>query len=86
VHNLSFMNLNIVILDIDSNLNFGVNTDYIFKTCNQHLHLLRKLNSFRVSKHIMEIVYKNLIESILTFNMAMWYGNLNEKKKNKINK
>ena len=25
----------------------------------------------------METVYKNLIEGILTFNMAMWYGNLN---------
>ena len=25
----------------------------------------------------METVYKNLVEGILTFNMAMWYGNLN---------
>lgn len=69
---------------IDSNLNFSENIDYIFKTCNQRLHLLRKLNSFRVSKHIMEIVYKNLIESILTFNMAMWYGNLNVKGRSKL--
>lgn len=64
---------------IDSNLNFSDNTDHIFKSCNQRLHLLRKLNSFGVSKHIMEMVYKNLIEGILTFNMAMWYGNLNTK-------
>ena len=62
---------------IDSNLNFSDNTDNIFKSCNQRLHLLRRLNSFRVSKNIMETVYKNLIEGILTFNMAMWYGNLN---------
>ena len=61
---------------IDSNLNFSDNTDDIFKSCNQRLHLLRKLNSFRVSKHIMETVYKNLIEGIVTFNMAMWHGNL----------
>jgi len=32
----------------------------------------------------MEIVYKNLIESILTFNMAMWYGNLNVKGRSKL--
>ena len=64
---------------IDGNLNFSDNTGHIFKSCNQRLHLLRKLNSFRVSKHIMETVYKNLIEGILTFNMAMWYGNLNTK-------
>ena len=69
---------------IDSNLNFSDNSDYIFKSCNQRLHLLRKLNSFRVSKHIMETVYKNLIEGILTFNMAMWYGNLNLKCRGKL--
>jgi len=32
----------------------------------------------------MEIIYKNLIESILTFNMAMWYGNLNVKGRSKL--
>ena len=69
---------------IDCNLNFSENTDYIFKTCNQRLHVLRKLTSFRVSKHIMETVYKNLIEGILTFNMAMWYGNLNIKGRSKL--
>ena len=51
---------------IDSKLNFSENTEQIFKTCNQRLHLLRKLNSFGVSKHIMETVYKNLIEGIFT--------------------
>ena len=69
---------------IDSKLDFSENTEHIFKTCNQRLHLLRKLNSFGVSKNIMETVYKNLIEGILTFNMAMWYGNLNVKGKTKL--
>ena len=32
----------------------------------------------------METVYKNLIEGILTFNMAMWYGNLNVKGRTKL--
>merc|ERR1712082_92101 len=54
---------------IDSKLNLSENTEHIFKTRNQRLHLLRKLNSFGVSKNIMDTVYKNLIEGILTFNM-----------------
>ena len=69
---------------IDNNLDFSDNTDYIFKSCNQRLHLLRRLNSFRVSKQIVETVYRNLIEGILTFNIAMWYGNLNLKCRGKL--
>lgn len=34
--------------------------------------LLRTLNNFEVSKHTLEIVYKNLV-------VYMWYGNLNVK-------
>lgn len=37
----------------------------------KRLHLLMKLNSFRVRKHVMGTVYQNLMEGILTFNMTM---------------
>ena len=48
---------------IDCNLNFSENTDHIFKTCNQRLHLLRKLNSFRVSKHYINCLWKQFIRT-----------------------
>lgn len=71
---------------IDSSLTFKINTDHVFKKCSQHLHLLRKLNSFGVSQSILETVYKSLLENILSFNMIMWYGNLNIKGRNKLQK
>lgn len=40
---------------------FSENTDYIFKTCNQRLHRLSELNSFRVSKHIMETCHCGVV-------------------------
>ena len=61
---------------IDSKLNFSDNADMIFKKCQQRLFLLRKLKSFFVSKEILQLVYRSLIESILTFNMGCWYGSL----------
>ncbi len=71
---------------IDSSLTFQINTDHIFKKCSQRLHLLRKLNNFGVSQTILETVYKSQVESILSFNMIMWYGNLNIKWRNKLQK
>ena len=38
------------------------------------LYLLRKLSDLGVSPEILELVYKNLVESILSFNMVAWYG------------
>lgn len=55
-----------------------------FKKCSQRLYLLRKLNNFGVSQSILETVYKSLVESILTFNMLMWFCNLDVKNKNKV--
>ena len=46
--------------------------------------LLRKLQSFDVSQHILEVVYRGLIESILSFNIVTWYGNVNSKNRTKL--
>lgn len=49
---------------VDHNVNFSENADCIFKTCNQRPQRLSEVNSFRVSKHIIETVYKKQIEGI----------------------
>ena len=41
--------------------------------------LLRKLKSFDVSQHILQLVYRSLIESVLSFNIITWYGNVSGK-------
>ena len=44
---------------------------------------MRKLRSFDVSRELLQIVYKVLGESVLTFNIV-WYGNLGMKGKAKL--
>ena len=50
------------------------------------MFLLRKLRSFSVSQHVLELVYRGLIESILSFNISTWYGHLTVKQKTKLNR
>ncbi len=54
------------------------------KKSQQRLYLLRKLRSFDVSRELLQIVYKSLVESVLTFNIVVWYGNLGVKGKAKL--
>ena len=43
-----------------------------------------KLKSFDVSQHILQLVYRSLIESVLSFNIITWYGNVSGKNKVKL--
>ena len=66
---------------IDNKLSFSDNSDPIYKKSQQRLYLLRKLRSaFVVSRELLQIVYKSLVESVLTFNIIVWYGNLGVKR------
>ena len=58
--------------------------DYVYKRAQQRLFLLRKLKSFDVSQHILQLVYRSLIESVLSFNVITWYGNVSGKNKVKL--
>ena len=61
---------------IDNKLSFSDNSDLISKKPQQCLYLLRKLRSFGVSRQLLQTVYKSLVQSVLTFNSVVWYGNL----------
>ena len=69
---------------LDGKLSFAENTDYIAKKAQQRLYLLRKLKSFDVSQNVLQLVYRSIIESVLTFNIIFWYGNLTVKNKSKL--
>ena len=71
---------------IDNKLRFSDNSDLIYQKLQQRLYLLRKLRSFDVSRELLQLVYKRLVESVLTFNSVVWYGNLGVKGKAKQNK
>ncbi len=71
---------------LDSQLSFADNSEYIFKRCSQRLLLLRQFSGLGVSKHILELVYKSIVESVLTFHLPVWYEHLNCRLKNKLSR
>lgn len=69
----------------DSQLTFSENTDSIVKRANQRIHLLRKLNSFGISRNILCAFYQTFIESLLTFSFICWFGGLSVEDKKGLN-
>ena len=63
---------------VDENLTFTDNVHHIYKKTQQRLFLLRSSN---VSADVLQFVYTSLIESVLSFNLVSWYGNLSAKNK-----
>ena len=53
----------------DDSLSFFDHFDYGYKKAQQTLFLLTKLNSFEISHHILQLVYRGLIQSVLSFNI-----------------
>ena len=77
---------------LDSNLSFTTHVDtvckkaIVCKKANQRMYLIRKLKTFDVYKKMLEMIYRSLVESILTFNIVTFYGHLTVKQKNRLNK
>ena len=42
---------------------------------------MRKLKSSYISQHILQLVYRGLIESVLSFNIITWYDNVSARNK-----
>ena len=64
---------------VDSKISFNNNVVYVYKEAEQRLYLLRKLRTFGVSSHVLESVYRCLVDSVLSFNTVTRYGNLSDK-------
>ena len=66
---------------LDASLSICDHVDCVYKKAQQRLFLLRKLKLFDVSQHILQLVYRGLIECVLSFNIITWYGNVSAKNK-----
>ena len=66
---------------IDQNLTFCNHVDFVYKKAHQRLFLLRRLESSEVHQHILEMIYRGLVEDILSFNIVTWLGNITVKNK-----
>ncbi len=64
---------------IDTKLTFDENCEAVCKRGHQRLFCLRKLSYFHVDRAIMKLFYCAFIESVLSFCMVTWFGNLSLK-------
>ena len=71
---------------IDDKLKFDLNTDMLYKKGQQRLYCLRKLAKFSIDKTLMKLFYSAYIESVISFSIICWYGNLCVKDKNSLGK
>ncbi len=69
---------------IDNKLTFQPNSLAVGKKVQQRLFFLRKLKSFSVCPSKMSLFYKQFIESVLSFCIVAWYGNLSLSNKNRL--
>ena len=71
---------------IDNKLTWEDNTDAICSKAAQRLFFLRKLNYFQVDNTILTLFYRSFIESVLTFSLVCWFGNMSVKNKNRLSR
>ena len=60
--------------------------NFIHKRCQPRIFCLQKLRSLNVSAAVLRTFYQSCIESVLTFSFLCWFGDLNVKSKNVLNK
>ena len=54
-------------ITLDSKLTFGHHVQSVYNKCQQRLYLLRKLRSFHVDRKLILLLYRGIIESVLTY-------------------
>ena len=65
---------------------FNKNIDFIHKRSQPRIFCLQKLRSLNVSAAVLRTFYRSCTESVLTFSFLCWFGGLNVKSKNFLNK
>ena len=71
---------------IDDKLTGSQNTQMVYKKCTQRVPHLRIVYNLEVSPVIVSLLYKSIIESVLSYSIAVWYGRLSTRDRNKLNK
>ena len=66
---------------IDSQLKFDMNCEVLCKKGQQRMFCLRKLAKFQVDRTLLKMFYHAFIESVISFCLVCWYGNLSVRNK-----
>lgn len=70
---------------IDNQLTWMSHFRSIYKKANQRMYFLRKLKILMVDNPLLQIFYTMTVQSVLTYGVACWGGNMLQKGKYKIN-
>ena len=71
---------------IDDRLNFAENVHNLYKKCLQRVRHLRELVNIRVDREILSLFYRSIIESVMSYSIASWFGLSHKKDQKKLNK
>ncbi len=67
---------------VDKNIDFDLNSTAVCKKGLPRLYFVQRLDTFNRDRTLMVSFYRSFIESILTFCLVSWYGNLSMHNKN----
>ena len=73
-------------ITVSNNLSWSEHISNIFTKLNQRMYFLRKLNSFNVDNTILQLFYSSALQSIFTFCLICWGGNIKVCDQEKIEK
>ena len=69
---------------IDHQFTFNQNVDAIHKKVKSRLYFVRQLGKLNVDNTIMELFYRAIVQSIMSFSIICWYGNCSSESKLKL--
>ena len=69
---------------IDNQLKWDEHASITFKKANKRVYFLRKLKQFQIDSTLIYLFYQSTIQSILSFCVTGWGGNVSETQKNKV--
>ena len=71
---------------ISHELKWEKNIEVLSKKAHKRLYFLRQLKKYKMSPLILKNFYRSIIESVITFSITVWFGNLDKKSKSKLEK
>ena len=71
---------------VDNKLNWDLQATSVYKKVNKRMYFLRKLASFKVDSSLLSLFYNSVIQSIISFCVIGWGGNVTGIKKIKIDR
>ena len=71
---------------IDDKLDWQIHSSTVCKKINKRMFFLRKLRSFKIDTILLSLFYRSTMQSILSFCIAAWGGNIRDKDKCTMNR